>query len=122
MRGKKSRKNTNLIAGAIAAAIVIGLKALSIESPIDETVITANIGMLLWWVFDRRKVDKKIVRSLENERMLKWRDPGYWTPWITIVVEVVIHFTGAPIPLYVVPVAGSIVASLFNRKGPRAPK
>jgi len=111
-----------LIAGVIAAAIMAGLKALNIESPIDEVTVAANIGMFTWWVLDRRKVDKKILKSSNYEVERKFRDPGFWTPWIAILVQVAMSLTAIDIPVYIIPVAGGAIASLFNRKGPRAPK
>lgn len=119
---KKSRKNTNLIAIVVGTAIVAVLKAFGIESPVDETTIVTTLGMFGWWVLDRRNVDEKIRAKKESEILLKWKDPGFWTPWVTLAVEIIMHFTGSPIPMYIIPIAGSIIASFFNRKGPRAPK
>lgn len=119
---KKSRKNTNLIAVIVGAALTAALKIMGIKSPIDEATIVTTLGMFAWWVFDRRVVDKKIREKKSSEIMLKWKDPGFWTPWVTLAIEIITHFTGSPIPMYIIPIAGSIVASIFNRKGPRAPK
>lgn len=119
---RMSRKKFVLAAGVIATAIIAGLKSIGIESPVDELTLSTNLAMIMYAVYSRLSANEKIKKHDPDEAAKKFKDPAFWTPFVTIAVEVAIYFTGANIPIYLIPVLGSIVAGLFNRYGPRAPK